>query len=562
MNAGQNMQVHPTDFAEPPHNFIKSMLSKEIVEKNLADEFFDGNVSMVERKWEGLTDHQLEKFFMERFGAGPMRAEREYSFVVYGASGYTGSLLIEYILKTVQNLGTKYTFALAGRSVDKLKNRFAEVKAKFPTDYEPGYIQCDLSDPMAVRSMVIQCRTVVNIAGPFMLTPADLLVRNFSIYFLCLSLSFQFLSVSRTYHSSSSLHQVEACIEYDADYIDVNGEIPFSAKLIEYHDWARNNDVLVVPNCAGAGGVPDVGAFYTFRKLQERIAKSRSDEIAKSAAVSDDKENATTNIVQSTEPIDPLKIDCSIDTMHMYLCSSGGGVPSGGTLATRAAMNSAMRDVHSLMMDPYALGGAIKRGQRPEDADKHLSVVEYDEEYKGWKAPFTYAFYETRLIRRSNWLSRNMGGVPYGRNLNYLEHLILPSEEHARALQQSNTSSKMEEEKLKAEGKLFAKDQGLSLEDRDKIWAEYWFDAVTEHGEKIRTRLTGKDGYDETAHLSVELALLTSEHRDELPHKGGVLTPGVAGGQLFVEALNETGLTFEVVDDDALPDLSRIPPIH
>ena len=35
--------------------------------------------------------------------------------------------------------------------------------------------------------------------------------------------------------------------------------------------------MLVVPNCAGAGGVPDVGAFYTFRKLQERIAKSRSE---------------------------------------------------------------------------------------------------------------------------------------------------------------------------------------------------------------------------------------------------------------------------------------------
>ena len=44
MNAGQNMQVHPTDFAEPPHNFIKSMLAKEIVEQSLADEFFDGNV--------------------------------------------------------------------------------------------------------------------------------------------------------------------------------------------------------------------------------------------------------------------------------------------------------------------------------------------------------------------------------------------------------------------------------------------------------------------------------------------------------------------------------------
>ena len=103
-----------------------------------------------------------------------------------------------------------------------------------------------------------------------------------------------------------------------------------------------------------------------------------------------------------------------------------------------------------------------------------------------------------------------MGGVPYGKNMNYLEHLLLPSEEHARALQQSNTSSKKEEEKLKAEGKLFAKDEGLALEDREKEWAEYWFDAVSERGEKIRTRLSGKDGYDETAHLSVELALLTS----------------------------------------------------
>ncbi len=355
---------------------------------------------------------------------------------------------------------------------------------------------------------------------------------------------------------------MEACIEYDTDYIDVNGEIPFSAKLIEYHDWARSNDVLIVPNCAGAGGVPDVGAFYTFRKLQERIAKARLDQSEKSDAVSEDKENTNANVVKSSEPIDAERVDCAIDTMHMYLCGSGGGVPSGGTLATRAAMNAAMRDVHSLMMDPYALGGAIKRGQRPEDADKHLSVVEYDEEYKGWKAPFTYAFYETRLVRRSNWLSRNMGGVPYGRNMNYLEHLLLPSEEHARALQQSNTSSKKEEEKLKAEGKLFAKDEGLSLEDREKEWAEYWFDAVSERGEKIRTRLTGKDGYDETAHLSVELALLTSEHRDELPHKGGVLTPGVAGGQLFVDALNETGLKFEVMNDDALPDLSRIPPVH
>ena len=58
-------------------------------------------------------------------------------------------------------------------------------------------------------------------------------------------------------------------------------------------------------------------------------------------------------------------------------------------------MNAAMRDVHSLMMDPYALGGAIKRGQRPEDADKNLSVVEYDEDIKVGKRPSRTRF--TRL---------------------------------------------------------------------------------------------------------------------------------------------------------------------
>ena len=139
--------------------------------------------------------------------------------------------------------------------------------------------------------------------------------------------------------------KVEACIEYDTDYIDVNGEIPFTHKIVEYHDWAKMNDVLIVPNCAGAGGVPDVGAFYTFRKLQERIAaqemkgadKNEDDESSKNKENND---NIKEDLAKAAS-----RVECAIDKMHMYLCGSGGGIPSGGTLATRAAMNSAMRDV-------------------------------------------------------------------------------------------------------------------------------------------------------------------------------------------------------------------------
>jgi hypothetical protein len=170
-------------FDEPPHEYIKSLLSRPIIEKKLAKSFFNGDVARVEAEYDTLTEEQLEKFFLREFGGGLFRSGREYSFVLYGASGYTGSLCLEYILKTVKNLGSRVTFALAGRSEEKLRARWKEVTTRYPTTYEPGYITCDLSDPVAIRAMVIHTRVVVNIAGPFMLTPADMLVRvlmNFS----------------------------------------------------------------------------------------------------------------------------------------------------------------------------------------------------------------------------------------------------------------------------------------------------------------------------------------------------------------------------------------------
>ena len=54
---------------------------------------------------------------------------------------------------------------------------------------------------------------VINVAGPFMLTGGEALV--------------------------------EACIEYDTDYVDVNGEIPYAARLLEWHEPAlKAADVL------------------------------------------------------------------------------------------------------------------------------------------------------------------------------------------------------------------------------------------------------------------------------------------------------------------------------
>lgn len=120
--------------------------------------------------------------------------------------------------------------------------------------------------------------------------------------------------------------------------------------------------------------------------------------------------------------------DGEVEKIHCFMFSNGG-TPSGGTLATRAAMTAAMGSVAKIMGNPFALGGVVGDGKRLEDSDKILNKIEHYPEFDGWSGPFTYAFYDTRLIRRSNWLLADLGEDPYGRSLNYTEHILFPDEE-------------------------------------------------------------------------------------------------------------------------------------
>ena len=204
-------------------------------------------------------------------------------------------------------LHTKVKFALAGRTAHKVE----AVKKKVFAEYEwkgvdPPVIGASLKDPQDVRRMVQRCDVMVNIAGPFMLTGAENLV--------------------------------EACLLFDTDYVDVNGEIPFTHKLLECHEYAEKNNVMVVPNAAFAGGATDVLATYAVDKLAEIKGKRCNKCVG-------------------------------------FVTSTGQLAPSGGTVATREAMAGAMRDHGHLMMDPFSLGGRIGDGKRPEDQDRELHKI-------------------------------------------------------------------------------------------------------------------------------------------------------------------------------------------
>jgi short subunit dehydrogenase-like uncharacterized protein len=62
-------------------------------------------------------------------------ADRQYSLVVFGASGYTGKFTAEHI---TLKLPTDLKWALAGRSASKLEAVAAQCKVLNPDRIQPG----------------------------------------------------------------------------------------------------------------------------------------------------------------------------------------------------------------------------------------------------------------------------------------------------------------------------------------------------------------------------------------------------------------------------------------
>jgi short subunit dehydrogenase-like uncharacterized protein len=241
-------------------------------------------------------------------------------------------------------------------------------------------------------------------------------------------------------------------------------------------------------------------------------------------------------------------------------------------------MNQADDDVKSAMTDPFSMGGFIpdldrngvkminiQKGTgfvtpklRNEDMDANLSRVAQDPKLGCWRAPFVYAFFETRIIRRANMLMAELGGQPYGHQLNYMEYTWMPTEEEARQAVKTAGATSVDEEKKKLEkaGKYYGQGEGPPLEDIADAWMMFRFYTETPSGKSYKMSIRGQDGYYETARMAIELALTLRFDRVQLPFKGGALTPAVAGGTFLAKRILESGVTFKLGEWE---DVSSLP---
>jgi len=158
-----------------------------------------------------------------------------YDLVIYGASGFTGQYVVEFVYRAAKEHGV--TWAVAGRNESKLLQVLKNASETVGADLkESPKIICDCSDTESLALMARQAKVVLNCVGPY---------RFFGEMV------------------------VEACVENGAHHIDLSGEPGYLEKMqLNYHAKAVENGVYVVGAC-GFDSIPaDMGQVCVKKEMK------------------------------------------------------------------------------------------------------------------------------------------------------------------------------------------------------------------------------------------------------------------------------------------------------
>ncbi len=154
-----------------------------------------------------------------------MKPSSKFDIIVYGATGFTGQLVAEYLAQHYSGKGDP-KWAMAGRSLEKL----ASVRDAIGAPADTALIQADASDPASLQAMVDQTKSVLTTVGPYQLYGTEL---------------------------------VAACAASGTDYLDLCGEPVWMRQMIDAHQAvAQSSGARIVFSC-GFDSLPfELGVFF------------------------------------------------------------------------------------------------------------------------------------------------------------------------------------------------------------------------------------------------------------------------------------------------------------
>lgn len=157
---------------------------------------------------------------------------RDFDVIVYGATGFTGRLVAEYLAQSGRG-----RWAMAGRSAAKL----AEVRDLIGAPVDTPLVLADADDPASLRAMAERATVVLTTVGPYQL------------------------------HGSAL---VAACAAAGTAYVDLCGEPAWMRQMIDAHqDTARRTGARIVFSC-GFDSIPfDLGVLTLQEAARERFGR-------------------------------------------------------------------------------------------------------------------------------------------------------------------------------------------------------------------------------------------------------------------------------------------------
>jgi short subunit dehydrogenase-like uncharacterized protein len=164
-------------------------------------------------------------------------ASREFDIIVYGATGFTGRLVAEYLTQHYAGRKDAPKWAMAGRSAAKL----AEVRDLIGAPKDTPLVVADASDPATLDAMAARATVILTTVGPYQLYGNEL---------------------------------VAACVKAGTAYADLCGEPGWMREMIDEHEAAAKASGARITFSCGFDSIPfDLGVLFLQAEAVKRHGK-------------------------------------------------------------------------------------------------------------------------------------------------------------------------------------------------------------------------------------------------------------------------------------------------
>ncbi|EOM78424.1 enoyl-ACP reductase [Rhodococcus rhodnii] len=412
----------------------------------------------------------------------PGSTPREFDIVVYGASGFVGTLLAEYL---AANAPEGVTIALGGRSREKLervRDGLGDRAAQWPI------VVADSFDRDALDSLAARTRVVATTVGPYARFGREL---------------------------------AGACADAGTDYVDLTGEVLFARESIDdNHKRAESTGARIVHSC-GFDSVPSDLAVHLLH-----------------GAASADEQGELTDTTMLVSSLRGGISGGTIDSLRTQVVEGASDRTARRLMLDPYALSPERarepdlgRELDMQIARGDAIGPGVQGTAAPfVMASYNTRVVRRSNALLDWAYGREFRYREVMSVGSSRWLSpvlagvvsAGLGGLVAGlaaRPTRALLDRVLPSPGDGPS------------EKTRQRGRFTIDTYTVTT-----TGARY----VARFGAQ------GDPGYQATAVMLGESALGLALDRDALPAVAGVLTPATALGDVLVERLRARGFDISV----------------